>query len=129
MSRWGVGPIFASLSISYGLIMLLISKYYQPLFQFCFIPYWLLRVVGILFIIIGTLFFIISVKAVMQAYNSDKLVTKGVYQFCRHPLYTSWGVFIVPGIVFLANSWLGMTAPIFMYFLLRKLVTKKENRP
>jgi protein-S-isoprenylcysteine O-methyltransferase Ste14 len=35
-------------------------------------------------------------------------------------------VFIVPGIVILANSWIGLTTPIFMYFLLRKLVVKEE---
>ena len=28
--------------------------------------------------------------------------------------------------VLLANSWIGLTAPLFMYFLLRKLVTKEE---
>jgi len=62
----------------------------------------------------------------MKAYNSEALVTDGIFKCCRHPLYSSWVVFIVPGIVFLANSWIGLTAPLFMYFLLCKLVTKEE---
>jgi len=126
MSRWGVGPVFASLSISYGMLMLAISRYFHPVFQIPFIPPWLLETLGIVLIIIGVPFFIISVKTVMKAYNSEALVTDGIFKCCRHPLYSSWVVFIVPGIVFLANSWIGLTAPLFMYFLLCKLVTKEE---
>jgi protein-S-isoprenylcysteine O-methyltransferase Ste14 len=126
MSRWGVGPIFAFLSIGYGMIMLAISRYFHPVFQIPFMPTWLLSALGIVLILIGVPFFIISVKTVMKAYNSDVLVTQGIYRCCRHPLYSAWVVFLVPGIVFLANSWIGLTAPFFMYFLLCKLVTKEE---
>lgn len=126
MSRWGVGPIFAFLSISYGMIMLAISRYFDSVSQIPFAPYWLLQILGIALILIGIPFFIISVKTVTKAYNADSLVTDGIFRCCRHPLYSSWVVFIVPGIVLLANSWIGLTAPLFMYFLLRKLVTKEE---
>ena len=126
MSRWGIGPIFASLSIGYGMIMMVTSRYFHPFFQVGFLPYWLMTVVGISLIVIGVPFLITSVKTVMRAYNSDELVTTGVFRWCRHPLYASWVVFIVPGIVFLANSWIGLTTPIFMYLILRKLVKKEE---
>ena len=126
MSRWGVGPTFAFLSISYGMVMLAISRYFHPVFQILFVPYWLLWILGIALILIGVPFFIISVKTIMKAYNADTLVTHGIFKCCRHPLYSSWVVFIVPGIVLLANSWIGLTAPLFMYFLLCKLVKKEE---
>ncbi len=114
MSRWGIGPIFASLSIGYGIIMLVISRYFQPVFQIDFVPHWLISVLGISLIVIGVPFFIISVKTVMRAYNADELVTDGIFRCCCHPLYASWVVFIVPGIVLLVNSWIGLTTPIFM---------------
>jgi len=126
MSRWGVGPVFAFLSIGYGLITFLISCYYYPFFQIDCIPNELMRLVGIILIFIGVPFFITSVVTVMRAYNSDKLVTSGIFQCCRHPLYASWVVFIVPGIVLVVKSWIGLTTPIFMYLLLRKLVIKEE---
>ena len=126
MSRWGIGPVFASLSIGYGMVMVAISRYFGPMFQIDFVPYWLMSILGILLIVFGAVFFIISVKTVMRAYNADKLVTDGIFRCCRHPLYASWSVFIVPGIVLLQNSWLGLTTPIFMCFLLRKLVKKEE---
>lgn len=127
MSRWGVGPIFAFLSVGYGVIAFAISRYFNPIFQIPLLPKWFLSGLGLVLIFIGTPFLIVSVKTVMKAYNSDSLVTQGVYGCCRHPLYSAWVAFIVPGIVLLANSWIGLTAPLFMYFLLCKLVKKEED--
>lgn len=126
MSRWGIGPIFAFMSIGYGILVFAISRYFYPFFKIPLLPQWLLSALGVLLLLIGIPFFIISVKTVMKAYNSDSLVTRGIYGCCRHPLYSAWVVFIVPGIVLLVNSWLGLTAPLFMYFLLCKLVIKEE---
>jgi protein-S-isoprenylcysteine O-methyltransferase Ste14 len=127
MSRWGIGPIFASLSIGYGMITLTISRYFHPAFQIGLVPYWLLSILGIALILIGVPFFIIPIKKVTHAYNANALVTDGIFRCCRHPLYASWVVFIVPGIFFLINSWIGLTTPIFMYFILRLLVRKEET--
>ena len=127
MSRWGVGPVFASLSIGYGILIVAISRYFYPFFQIPLLPRWLLSVFGVVLILIGIPFYIISGKTVMKAYNSDSLVTHGIYGCCRHPLYSAWVVFIVPGIVLLVNSWIGLTAPLFMYFLLCKLAIKEEE--
>jgi protein-S-isoprenylcysteine O-methyltransferase Ste14 len=126
MSRWGIGPVFASLSIGYGIIILAISRFYQPIFQIDFIPHRLLVILGVALIAAGVPFFIRSVSTVTRAYNADALVTDGVFRCCRHPLYASWVVFIVPGIILLSNSWIGLTTPIFMYLLLSKLVRKEE---
>ncbi|MBN1663712.1 MAG: isoprenylcysteine carboxylmethyltransferase family protein [Deltaproteobacteria bacterium] len=127
MSIWGVGPIFAFLSIGYGVTVLAISHYFDPTFRIPLIPKRLLSGLGVVLLLIGIPFFILSVKSVMKAYNSDLLVTRGVYGCCRHPLYSAWVVFIVPGIVLLVNSWIGLTVPLFMFFLLRRLVIKEET--
>jgi protein-S-isoprenylcysteine O-methyltransferase Ste14 len=126
MSRWGIGPIFASLSIAYGMVTIVVSRYFHPAFQISTFPYWLMSVFGIALIVIGVPFFIISVKTVTRAYNADELVTDGIFKCCRHPLYGSWVVFIVPGICFLVSSWIAFTTPIFMYLILNKLVRKEE---
>ena len=127
MSRWGIGTIFAPLSILYGIVMILISYYYCPVFQIEIIPYNVVSVLGIVLIIIGIPFHIISAVTVMRAYNADSLVTSGIFQCCRHPLYASWVIFIVPGIALLVDSWIGLTTPIFMFIILRILVRKEET--
>jgi protein-S-isoprenylcysteine O-methyltransferase Ste14 len=127
MSRWGVGPVFASSSIGYGMIMLAISHFFRPFFEIDFVPSWLLTTLGSLLLLTGIPFFLLSVKTVMRAYDAEDLVTDGIFKCCRHPLYASWVVFIVPGIVLLVNSWIGLTTPVFMYFILRNLVKKEER--
>ena len=127
MSRWGVGPIFASLSIGYWLVTSAISRYFHPVFRIDLVPHRFLSILGIVLMVIGVPFYIISARAVMRAYNADKLVTDGVYRYCRHPLYASWVVFIIPGFVLLLNSWIALTTPIFMYFILLRLVRKEET--
>ena len=120
-----MGPAFAALSTLYLILILIISHYFQ--FKIESGNNILLEIAGIFLLAIGIVFYIISVVKVMKAYNSDKLITSNIYKFCRHPLYASWVVFIVPGIVLLCNNWIGFTMPIFMYIILRILVKKEEN--
>jgi protein-S-isoprenylcysteine O-methyltransferase Ste14 len=126
MSRWGVGPIFAGLSIGYGIVLFAISRYYHPVFKMSFLPGWFLYALGSILIMVGVPFFLISAITVMRAYEADALVTDGIFRRCRHPLYAAWVVFIVPGIVILLKSWIMLTTPIFMYLILRLLVEKEE---
>ncbi len=127
ISRWGIGPLFAALSVIFGSITVIISNYYYPLFNIGLNQHKIFQIIGIIFICIGVPYFIISVIAVNKAYNSDKLITGSVYRTCRHPLYSSWVIFIAPGILLLLNSWISLTTPIFMYIILNALVKKEEN--
>ena len=127
MSILGIGHIFSLLTIFYGAIVSFITTYYYPFFQVQIIPYYIMSSLGIVLIVIGLPFLIISVIAIMQAYNRDKLVIHGIYRCCRNPLYAAWTVFIVPGITLLTNSWIILSIPIFMYIILRFLVKKEEE--
>lgn len=127
MSRWGIGLIFTFLSIAYSIIIFSLDRLFYPLFQIEIVPSIVLIIPGILLIVAGIPFFIISVIKISRAYNANTLVTNGIFRCCRHPLYASWTVFIVPGIILLSKSWIGLTIPIFMYFLLLILVKKEEN--
>ena len=126
MSKWGIGPIFILLSLIYSIIMISLTRYFYPTFQINIIPYPILVIIALILFIIGIPFFISSIITFKKAYNSNTLIKSGVYQYCRHPMYASWAVFIVPGITLIANSWLGLTVPVFMYIILYILVKKEE---
>jgi protein-S-isoprenylcysteine O-methyltransferase Ste14 len=126
MTRWGIGPLFALLSISYGLFAFVLAKS-KPTLRIDFIPYPILSTIGVIFILVGIPFFIISVKSLHHAYNSNSLITTGIYGICRHPMYGVWIIFIVPGIALVARSFLGLTTPVVMYILLRMLAKKRRN--
>jgi protein-S-isoprenylcysteine O-methyltransferase Ste14 len=126
MTVWGIGPRFTVLSVGYGAVCLAVSFLFPGIFLIDFIPVWVLVLLGVLLIAAGVPFFVVSARTVHRAYHAGKLLTGGLYGLCRHPLYASWVVFLVPGIVLITRTWLGLSVPVFMYVLLRILVRKEE---
>ena len=127
MSRWGIGPLWILLSLAYGALVLAFSQWAHLEFPLSILPTRLRLAAGALGLLGGILFLAASGRAVMKAYSADSLLTRGLYGWCRHPLYSAWVVFIVPGAVLLAGHGLGLTLPLFMYVLLRILARREET--
>ncbi len=126
MSRFGVGPRFFLISILYAGFTIALHRYHPDTFSIHFIPYNILNVLGAFLLTIGIPFYIVAVVTGMKAYNQSILCTKGIYGLCRHPIYASWVVFLIPGIMFLMNSLIGLTTVPVMYISLRILVQKED---
>jgi protein-S-isoprenylcysteine O-methyltransferase Ste14 len=127
MPMWGVGPYFTIISITYLIIAIIINNYTNRLFLIKQLPQPVAVVIGIIFLLIGIPYFILCGKTIYKIYNERKLYTSGVYATCRHPLYSSWIFFNVPGIAIFFRSWLLLTVPVFMYILLIIFARKEEN--
>ncbi len=127
MTFWGVGPKYALFSALYCSFVVALSKYTGPFFEIPFVPYYILKTTGITLIITGLPFYIISLVTIKRAYTADSLVTEGPFGICRNPVYAAWVVFFVPGIMFLLNSWIGLSAPFVMYFIILMLVKEEEE--
>jgi protein-S-isoprenylcysteine O-methyltransferase Ste14 len=126
LSRWGIGPIFALLSIAYAVLLELIVRVLKPRLQMDFIPHSVLIIIAVCLFLIGIPFFTMALISVHRAYAAHRLITNGVFSLCRNPVYASWIVLFVPGITLIRANWLGMTIPLFMYVILRLLVKKEE---
>ena len=126
MTVWGVGPQFTVWSVGYGAVCLAVSFWFPDIFLIDFVPAWVLVLLGTLLIAVGVPFFFVSAAAVHRAYHAGRLLTGGVYALCRHPLYASWVVFMVPGFMLITRTWLGLSVPVFMYVLLRILVREED---
>jgi len=127
MTKWGVGPKFFVYSVLYGVLIIAATIYFYPLFQISFIPYRILASVGAILILTGIPFYVTSLVSVMRAFKEGHLVTDGVYGMCRHPIYSAWVIFFVPGLALLINSWVGFTISVVMYFLLKTLVKEEDQ--
>jgi protein-S-isoprenylcysteine O-methyltransferase Ste14 len=127
MTVWGIGPQFTVWSVGYGAVCLLVSFLFPDVFLIDFVPAWVLVLLGALLVAVGVPFFFVSAAAVHRAYHAGRLLTGGIYALCRHPLYASWILLLVPGIVLIARTWLGLSVPVFMYVLLRILMREEED--
>jgi len=127
MSIFGVGPLFVVLSLAYGFVTLAATYNWPEVFCLWFVPRWLTIGLGALLLALGLPFFVLSLVILNREFEQGKLMCRGAYRFCRHPVYGSWVVFNAPGFVLLANSWLGLSVPFLMYATLRLLVRKEEK--
>jgi protein-S-isoprenylcysteine O-methyltransferase Ste14 len=127
ITRWGIGPKFAVISVVYSIIILILHSIYFQNLTFVVISKTLNLVLGIILIMIGIPIFLIPELTVVKYFQKGELCKEGVYSFMRHPIYGAWIVFMVPGIVLIFGSILGITIPIFMYCILRIFIVDEER--
>jgi protein-S-isoprenylcysteine O-methyltransferase Ste14 len=126
MSFLGIGPKLVLFTLLYSLLLKTGIGYFHFDFTLKLVPYNFLVIIGTLLILIGVLFLIPSFIAISKLSKVNSLYTKGIYSVCRHPLYSSWIIFIVPGIILLLNSLILLTIPLVMYFIFRLLIKDEE---
>ena len=98
MTRWGVGPKFAVISIIYSAIVFIVQNKIFPEFRSVIYSSIINFIIGIVLIIIGLIILIIPSLTIDKYFFAGKLCKKGVYAYLRHPIYASWISFIIPGI-------------------------------
>lgn len=126
MTFWGIGPKYTILSLLYCSLTVGLSMYFNPFFKIPYIPDHILAMIGTFLILIGIPFYIISIVTIKRAFQAGRLLTDGPFGMCRHPVYSAWIVFFVPGIMLLINTWIGLSAPLAMYVFILLLVKEEE---
>jgi protein-S-isoprenylcysteine O-methyltransferase Ste14 len=127
LSRWGIGPKMALLTIVYSTVLFAACFTFPGLFEDRFIPYPVALALACALFCVGAPLFVASYTAIDRSYQADVLNTQGVYRFCRHPLYASFILFIVPGIALLIHFWLLYTVPLFLYIVFRVFIRTEET--
>ena len=127
MTRWGVGPKFTIISLLYAAIVFTIQNRLFSEVRFVIYSTSINIILGTLLILIGLIIFLIPALTIDKYFYEGRLCKKGVYAYLRHPIYASWITFIVPGVVILRGSVLGITIPICMYIIFRALIPLEER--
>ena len=127
LSRWGVGPKIALTALSYAVLAAFMTWRWPVLFRMHGTPYEVLRTLAALLFAIGVPLLIFAARSCVLAYNSDKLITSGVFRLVRHPIYSAWIVFILPGLAMLSGSWLQLATPLLAYAAFKKLIRREEE--
>jgi len=128
MTRLGVGPWFVLLSAVYSAGVLWLRSTDPVFFAIPgIVPRWLQIGLGMLLLALCVPFFLWALAILNRGFPSGELFTGGPYAMCQHPVYGSWCVFGVPGIVLLIGTWIGLAVPLLMYVTLRVLVRSEER--
>lgn len=120
MTRWGIGPLFALLTILYSMVVYYLTKISNLMFTG-------FENFGIFLIVIGFCLFLYNALTIDKYFNNKKLRTTGLYGYVRNPIYASWIVLIIPGIVLYWGSIPGLMIPFVSYFIHYMLISKEDN--
>jgi protein-S-isoprenylcysteine O-methyltransferase Ste14 len=115
LSRWGIGPHIAAGAITYAAGAGAATHRWPDVCQMRTLPGAVFVAVGLLLLAIGVPMLVVSVRSVMRAYEQDQLATGGLLALVRHPIYSAWIVFILPGLAFLSRSWPMLVTPLVAY--------------
>ena len=126
MSFWGVGPKWAGATLAYAVAVTIVSRRYAVLVipPACSVP---VNIAAAVLLVIGVPFYVLAARAMFLGVAAGELITTGPYRVCRHPIYGSWIVFILPGLELLCGSWLGLSSSVVGYALLRFMARTEES--
>jgi len=117
MKITGSAPMIAVPTILYLIATLIISGIKNPLFDIIENDRTVIEILGVVLIIAGVIAVASCGRKLLRSFNKEKLMTDGLYQIFRDPMYASYLIFIIPGISLLFNSWLALTTIILNYIL------------
>ncbi len=127
MSRWGIGPWLTIITAVYAAVVLVIDLALDPLFKIPAVPNAALYSISGVLIAGGIVMLALSGRDLNRAYDTGDICTTGMFAVCRHPIYSAWILYILPGLALLFKSWLLLTVPAVMYLAFRVLIRKEEN--
>lgn len=127
MTIWGIGGTLAWTSVIFSVVIIFINRHLLPGWRFSHLPAVVVWGIGGLFILDGMVILFFSIRSITRAFRNDKLTMAGAYSVVRHPLYSAWIVFIVPGIVLISRYILCWLIPIFMYVVFKALIKKEDD--
>jgi len=121
----GVGPKILLALCPFIILFGILNSLFQSIFQITINYFWLV-IIGSILIIFGVITFVYSERIIKSAYPT-KFITTKIYAYVRHPMYASWGLGTLPGILCFFNSWfLFLSLPIY-YLIVRICVIKEEK--
>ncbi|MBN1912522.1 MAG: isoprenylcysteine carboxylmethyltransferase family protein [Pirellulales bacterium] len=126
VSIWGVGPSIIGSAGVYGAVTAAATLCWP---DWLLVPsgiYVVLAPVGVLLLGVGGIFLVAAGRAITAAYGKDELATSGVFGLVRHPIYSAWIVFLIPGLALVSRCWLLLAMPL-VAFLVFKLRIGKED--
>jgi protein-S-isoprenylcysteine O-methyltransferase Ste14 len=115
MTLFGCGPRLALLCLPYIILSTIIMIKYPEFFDMIFLDFLLFKVLGIVWLALGLVFWVYSAVFFLKYFQPGKLITKGPFALCRNPIYSSIIIFIMPSLSIIFNSGLTLSIALVLY--------------
>jgi protein-S-isoprenylcysteine O-methyltransferase Ste14 len=126
LSRFGIGPMIAVPSLLLIIAVVLADARWPHVFVISSLPQ-IVPVFGVVLMACGVGMWAVGAVAAMRAYDSDRLVTSGVYALVRHPMYGGWITLGFPGLALILKSWLMLVTPLIAYAIFKRMIHREDE--
>jgi protein-S-isoprenylcysteine O-methyltransferase Ste14 len=82
---------------------------------------------GSALLLAGVPLVIVAGPAATAAHRRGELATTGIFGLVRHPIYSAWVVFLLPGLVLLTASWPLLPTPLAAYLAFKRLIGEEDE--
>jgi len=82
--------------------------------------------VGGLWLVAGVAFWVASGATFLRRFHGTSLVTTGPYGWCRHPIYASAIVFVLPATALLADAWSFLLVDLLLWLAFRVFIGEED---
>ena len=127
LSRWGIGPEIAVAALTYAAIAGVATSRWPGFCRIHLVPFVVPAVIAVILLMAGVPMLIVAARSVMRAYNRDQLMTSGISALVRHPIYSAWIVFILPGLALFGRSWPMLLTPLVAYSVFKLLIHREDD--
>lgn len=127
MSIWGVGPSILLSAAIYAAAAGLATYIWPDLFLVPTALYLVFLVFGLILLVAGVIMLVAAGRAIVGAHGKDKLATTGIFGVVRHPIYSAWIVFLIPGLVLPSRSWLLLFTPLVAYLVFKSRIRREDE--
>ena len=122
----GIGHMFEIFVLPPGIIFIILGFIFKPLFSFR-MPYIILLISGIIFLIAGLALNFISMIKIIPAFKEGKLLTEGAFKFSRNPTYASLIFFTIPSLSFLFDTFTLLLCTIIVFIIFKICIKREET--
>ncbi len=119
MRFWGIEPKVALFAFPYAFLAFYLN--FALGLQALRLPR-----MGAILVIAGVALWFICYLQVSRAYREGKLLTKGCYSRVRHPIYSIWGLLIIPGFSLVIGGFM-LGLPLVYWLTVMKFIGDEER--
>ena len=127
MTRVGIGIKLLAAIAATLLVTGILTYLWPDIFRMSFVAATALRTAAIVLIAVGLAIKFSSSRVPSSAVRNKELVTTGIFAYVRHPMYSSWILFITPGIALFFGSWLMLAASLVGYLSFKHLIKEEDE--
>jgi protein-S-isoprenylcysteine O-methyltransferase Ste14 len=122
----GVGPKIVRRTLPFIFAAIALSVWFPDIAGIPFIQSPYLKFTGWIWTALGFIVWVAAIAQFAKGFPKGALVTNGLYSLSRNPIYSSYILFILPGIALICNNWCFLLSAVVMYIATIILVKDEE---